>query len=136
MGLVQHHAVKGGGDGLQGLPFPAFHTAQKFSLEEGVSRLLLGIPIAAGLYGFIVSVLHLPGRFPPAAIGADLQKVQQLEDVLLAGIHFRSAPGSAAATFHQQAGNPLLGRPAVQSVPGEGLHQKGQGQGLPRLAGH
>lgn len=47
MGLVQHHAVKGGGDGLQG----PFHTAQKFSLGEPVSRLLFGIPIAA-----------LPGR--------------------------------------------------------------------------
>ena len=58
MGLVQHHAVKGGGDGLQG----PFHTAQKFSLGEPVSRLLFGIPIAAGLYGFIVGVLHLPGR--------------------------------------------------------------------------
>ena len=47
MGLVQHHAVKGGGDGLQG----PFHTAQKFSLGERISRLLFGIPIAA-----------LPGR--------------------------------------------------------------------------
>ena len=134
--MVQHHAVKGGGDGLQGLPFPAFHTAQKFSLGESVSRLLFGIPIAVGLYGFIVGVLHLPRRSLPASIGTDLQKVQQLEDVLLAGIHFRCAPGSAAAPLHQQAGNPLLSRPAVQPVPGEGLHQKGQGQGLPRLAGH
>ena len=50
-----------------------------------------------------------------------------------------SARGGAvppAAPLHQQAGNPLLGRPAVQPIPGEGLHQKGQGQGLPRLAGH
>ena len=47
MGLAQYHAVKGGGDGLQG----PFHTAQKFSLGEPVSRLLFGIPIAA-----------LPGR--------------------------------------------------------------------------
>ena len=62
MGLVQHHAVKGSGDGLQVLPCPAFHTAQKFSLGERVSRLLLGIPIAAGLYGFIMGVLHLPRR--------------------------------------------------------------------------